>query len=85
MAKPDKIERHEVSRCEHCQAGLTAAMATGVERRQVFDMPQPRLEVTEHQAQIYNSAGCRGATKAAFPPEVTAHVQYGSRIKAAAV
>jgi transposase len=85
VAKPDKIERHEVSRCEHCQAGLTAAMATGVERRQVFDMPQPRLEVTEHQAQIYNSAGCRGATKAAFPPEVTAHVQYGSRIKAAAV
>jgi transposase len=85
VAKPDKIERHEGSRCEHCQASLTATMATGVEKRQVFDMPAPRLEVTEHQAQIYTCAGCRGVTKAAFPPEVTAHVQYGPRIKAAAV
>lgn len=85
VAEPDKIERHEETSCEHCQAGLTAAMATGVEKRQVFDMPEPRLEVTEHQAHIYTCACCRGVTKAAFPPEVTAHVQYGSRIKAAAV
>ena len=85
VAEPDKIERHEVSRCAHCQAGLTAAMATGMEKRQVFDMPQPRLEVTEHQAHIYTCAGCRGVTKAAFPPAVSAHVQYGPRIKAAAV
>jgi transposase len=85
VAEPDKIERHEVTSCEHCQAGLTAAMATGVEKRQVFDRPEPRLEVTEHQAHIYTCACCRGVTKAAFPPEVTAHVQYGSRIKAAAV
>jgi transposase len=84
-AKPDKIERHEATRCEHCQAGLTAGMATGMEKRQVFDMPIPRLEVTEHQAQIYTCPCCRGVTKAEFPPEVPAHVQYGSRIKAAAV
>jgi hypothetical protein len=56
-----------------------------MEKRQVFDMPQPRLEVTEHQAHIYTCAGCRGVTKAAFPPAVSAHVQYGPRIKAAAV
>jgi transposase len=85
VTEPDKIERHEVTSCEHCQAGLTAAMATGVEKRQVFDMPAPRLEVTEHQAHIYTCACCRGVTKAAFPPELTAHVQYGPRIKAAAV
>ena len=85
VGKPDKIERHEATHCEHCQAALTAAMATGMEKRQVFDMPQPRLEVTEHQAHAYTCAGCRGVTKAAFPPEVTAHVQYGSHIKAAAV
>jgi transposase len=85
VAEPDKIERHAVTSCAHCQAGLTAAMATGVEKRQVFDLPEPRLEVTEHQAHIYTCACCRGVTKAAFPPEVTAHVQYGSRIKAAAI
>jgi transposase len=85
VAKPDKIERHQATCCDHCQAGLAAWMATGVEKRQVFDMPPPRLEVTEHQAHIYTCASCRGVTKAVFPPEVTAHVQYGPRIRAAAV
>jgi transposase len=56
-----------------------------VEKRQVFDMPEPRLEVTEYQAHIYTCASCHGVTKAAFPPEVTAYVQYGPRIKAATV
>ena len=85
VARPDEIERYAVTRCEHCQAALTAWMATWVAKRQVFDLPEPRLEVTEHHAPIHTCACCRGVTKAAFPPEVTAHVQYGSRIKAAAV
>ncbi len=85
VAKPDKIERHEATRCGHCQAGLTAAMATRVETRQVFEMPEPRLEVTEHRASIYTCACCRGVTRAAFPADVTAHVQYGPRIRAAAI
>ena len=83
--KPDKIERHDAACCAHCAAALTAAMATGVEKRQVFDMPEPRLEVTEHQANIYTCTSCQGVTKAAFPEGVNAHVQYGPRIKAAAV
>ncbi len=85
VAKPDKIERHEATRCGHCQAGLTAAMATRVETRQVFEMPEPRLEVTEHRASIYTCACCRGVTRAAFPADVTAHVQYGPRTRAAAI
>jgi hypothetical protein len=38
-------------------------MATRVERRQVFEMPQPRLEVNEHQAPIYTCAYFRGETR----------------------
>jgi len=85
VANPDKIERHQATQCMHCQAALTAAMATRVEKRQVFDMPEPRLEVTEHQGQIYTCACCRGVTRAAFPPGVNAHVQYGPRIRGAAI
>jgi transposase len=85
VAKPDKIERHEATQCGHCQAALTAAMATRVEKRQVFEMPEPRLEVTEHQAPIYTCACCHGVTRAAFPADVSAHVQYGPRIRAAAI
>lgn len=84
-AKPDFVHRHEAGSCGACQYGLTAGMIKGVERRQVFDIPVPRLEVTEHQAAIYCCGHCRATTTAAFPDGVNAHVQYGKRIRAAAV
>ena len=83
--KPDRIERHAATACRHCEACLTDAMATGEERRQVFDLPQPRLEVTEHRAAVYRCHHCRAVTTAAFPQAVTAHVQYGPRVRATAV
>ena len=83
--KPDIVKQHTATNCLHCRAKLSAAMATGVEKRQVFDMPEPRLEVTEHRAQIYECGACHGETRAAFPEGVTSSAQYGSRIKAAAV
>jgi len=85
MDKPDRIERHVATSCRHCHACLTAAMATGEERRQVFDLPAPRLEVTEHRAATYCCQHCRGTTTAAFPGTITGHVQHGPRLRAAAV
>ena len=85
VANPDKIERREATRCGCCRAAPTAAMVTRVEKRQVFEMPQPRLEVTEHQVPIYICVCCRSETRAAFPAEVSAHVQYGPRIRAVAI
>src|SRR3978361_1722878 len=82
MDKPDRIECHGATACRHCEACLTAAMVTGVERRQVFDLPQPRLEVTEHRASVYRCHHCSGVTKAAFPDAVTAHVQDGPALRA---
>jgi len=85
VAHPDVVERHEAGCCRHCQAALTRAMVTGVSKRQVFDLPEARLEVTEHQASIYRCGQCRGETSAAFPQGVNAPAQYGPRVKAAAV
>src|SRR5580700_10595390 len=44
VAKPDRIESHQADGCRHCQAGLTRAMIVDVAKRQVFDLPEPRLE-----------------------------------------
>ena len=85
VPEPDHTERHEASHCAHCRARLTARMVIGAEKRQVFDLPQPRLEVTEHQAQAYRCDGCHGTTRAAFPEGVISPAQYGSRIKGVAV
>jgi transposase len=85
VAKPDVVERHEAEACRHCLAGLTIAMVTGVEKRQVFDLPEPRLEVTEHQAMIYRCPHCRGQTTASFPEGMISAAQYGPRVRAVSV
>ncbi len=64
IAKPEVVD--EAQACRPCLVGLTRAMIMGVEKRQVFDVPEPRLEVTEHQTMIYCCAHCRGQTRATF-------------------
>ena len=85
VESPDRIERHTANVCGRCCASLTAAMQTRMEKRQVFDLPERLIEVTEHQASIYCCAACGFETKAEFPAGVAAAAQYGERIRAAAI
>ena len=85
VADPDSVVGHAACACGHCGWPLEAGSAIGVEKRQVFDLPERLLRVTEHQASIYRCAHCRGVTKAVFPEGVVSPAQYGERIKAAAI
>jgi transposase len=85
VADPDDVVRHKACACGHCGSSLDAKAAIGIEKRQVFDIPERPLLVTEHQATIYRCAECCGVTKAAFPSGVVSPTQYGERIKAAAI
>jgi len=84
VAEPDRTVRHPVARCAGCGRSLAQQAPDRVERRQVFDLPEPQLEVTEHQAEVKTCA-CGCVNRAAFPPEAAAPVQYGLRVKSVAV
>ena len=84
MARPDREVRHEPGCCCRCGAGLAGRPVTWVERRQVFDLPPLRAEVTEHQL-IERECGCGQRTRAAAPPGAEGPVCYGPRIAAVIV
>lgn len=83
--QPDEILLHQVTRRQHCQADLTASPVLLRERRQVVDIPAPRLLVQEHQSEQKRCPPCGQVTIAPFPEGVMAPVQYGNRIEAIAV
>lgn len=84
VEKPDRTVRHAVEHCQGCGRSLIRKQPDRVERRQVFDLPEPKLEVTEHQAEVKTCA-CGCVNRAAFPPEAAAPAQYGPRVKSVAV
>jgi transposase len=82
---PDHIEQHYPETCT-CGADLSAIPAEPhPEKRQVFDIPQPVVEVTEHQIYSKVCGACKARTKAATPQTAPAPVSYGENIKAFAV
>ena len=81
VARPDREERHEPGCCGRCGARLAGRPVTGVERRQVFDLPPVKIRVTEHQL-IERECACGARGKGRAPEGVEAPAQYGPRIAA---
>jgi transposase len=84
VEQPDHICVHKASTCPHCAADLQSVEPRGQERRQVFDVPPVRVEVTEHQAEVKVCPRCGEQVKGEFPMDVTQPVQYGPRLQAQA-
>jgi len=82
---PDEVVVVLVPPCQHCQADLSTITATSRERRQVVDVPLPRLRITQYQGECKQCPQCQGYTSATFPLGVKASVQDGPRVGAMAV
>src|SRR5471032_2229767 len=85
-ATPNETIDHFPQTCSGCGVALIGAVATGHTARQVFDLPEPQpLIVTEHRAFACLCGNCGAETRADFPEDVTAPVQYGARLAAIVV
>ena len=78
----DSIQTHYPSFCGLCGTSIAASDCKLSERRQIFDLPQPKLFITEQQVFGCTCGKCGYRTLAQFPTGVNAPVQYGSGAKA---
>ena len=82
---PDKVVHHPLTCCPVCITSLESGEVVKVIKRQVFDIPLPKMEVTEHQAEVKFCGGCKKRVMAKFPHGVNAPVQYGEVIQSFSV
>lgn len=85
VGMPDAIVTHTPSHCDGCGSGLCMVVGLCTERRQVFDIPQPKIEVTEHRIEEKKCPCCGAMNRAVFPENIKGPVQYGERMQALTV
>lgn len=77
--KVDYIVDHQLSHCPHCQS--CDLETKGTRTRQVADIPEPRLEITEHKLYAYECRSCGQSACSELWDKLKQEVQYGVRIK----
>jgi transposase len=83
---PDEIISVHPEKCAHCQASLPQDLpAQGYQRRQRIDLPEIKAQVTEYQALEVRCPSCQYVTRATFPQEVRASIQFGPMLKGIAL
>lgn len=78
---PDKTVKHKPGSCD-CGHEFSDEELSLAETRQVFDLPQPRLEVISHELLKGKCPVCGKWHKGVAPEGVNAPVQYGQGVKA---
>ena len=78
---PDKIVECSPEQCD-CGHKFSKEEVFVAEKRQVFDLPQPKLEVTEYQIFSGKCPTCGKIHKGVSPENVNSPVQYGNGVRA---
>jgi transposase len=82
VKNPDVIVTHAPTSCHECGFSLTNVNGLCTEKRQIFDILRPQVEVTEHRVEEKKCPCCGMTNRAACPDEVRGPVRYGSRTQA---
>jgi transposase len=79
VSEADEVSSHLPKKCLCCGREISKdECEILVSKRQVFDIPVPVLEVTEHR--LLGVYCCGKLQKGVYPAGVTAQVQYGNKI-----
>ncbi|MBO9608784.1 MAG: IS66 family transposase [Paenibacillaceae bacterium] len=79
---PDEVVVHSLATCHHCAHSLGQVSVQRYIKRQVFELPLPRLVITEHRIEEKCCPACNTVQQARFPSGVKAPVQYGESFAA---
>lgn len=71
---------HQVNVCQYCHHSLIRTESIRFVKRQIFEIENGSLFVTEHQAEVKSCPLCRKVSKGHFPDHLNAPVQYGSSV-----
>jgi transposase len=80
---PDITVNLPLTSCPKCGGDLGDQPVASEEKRQVFDLPDIKMLVTEYLAQRKTCPHCGALVSAGFPCGVTAPVQYGPGMQSA--
>ena len=83
VADPDQVVVYLPERCAGCGSDLADAASARVDARQVFDLPELGLRVTEHRVERRRCT-CGVETAGRFPDGVRSPAQYGPGLRALA-
>lgn len=81
---PDETINHAPVCCGSCGDDLAGAEVVGEVRRQVLEIPEVRVRVSDHVAERRRCA-CGHETLGSFPPEARAPVCWGPEVRALAI
>lgn len=81
VQNPDFVVDLPNNTCTNCSHDLTEIKANAIKSRQVFDIPEIKINVTEFRAHSKTCPHCSAKTTSEFPKNVTQSTQYGSNIK----
>lgn len=82
VQKPDSIVDLELNICPRCNTDLQNSKIEDIKIRQVFDIPEIKILVTEYRSQVKTCPHCKEKASAEFPNNVTNPTQYGANIRA---
>jgi transposase len=82
--QPDQVRTHSPTGTCECGLTLTKASISSVQKRQLLDLPEFRILVTEHHFET-RVCSCGRQHNHPIPKEFQTPVQYGFRVKGLAV